>query len=206
MITNKEAAFFDSIAGSWDATRNPVPRILQLLLNKAMLSPHGNILDVGSGTGVLIPYLQNILCQDKSKPIGKIVAIDSSERMLSIAQQKYKSWSNIQFVSQNVMTASLPEASFSSITCLNVFPHLKGYQQEFLARCQRLLAPGGKVAIMHDISRRDVNGIHATSDEVADHRLPAVTITSKMMKQAGLQVCQAEETDEYYIVVGRRIY
>lgn len=205
---NNDASFFDSIAGTWDSTRNPNPKILQLLLDKANLAPMGNILDVGCGTGVLIPYLQSIATQDEEdlEAAGKITAIDSSSRMLHIAKEKYSHWANIKFVAEDVMSASLPESYFESITCLNVFPHLKDCHHEFLNRCRSLLTPGGKIVIMHDISRRAVNGVHASSDQVADHLLPPVSVTGDMIKAAGLQVCMAKETAEYYIAVGRRIY
>ena len=54
---NKDMAFFDNCADTWDSIRFTNPQILKQLLTLANIPAGSTVLDVGSGTGVLLPYL-----------------------------------------------------------------------------------------------------------------------------------------------------
>ena len=89
---NKDIAFFNTCADNWDKIRQTNPAILDKLISLADIPANATVLDVGSGTGVLIPYLHA-----KVGAQGKITAVDFSEKMLAKAQEKFANFNNIEF-------------------------------------------------------------------------------------------------------------
>lgn len=196
---NKDMDFFNSCAASWDAIRVTSPARLHKLLHMAAITPGSAVLDVGSGTGILLPYLASAIGAG-----GSITAVDFSTNMLDIAQQKYGEYSNITFICGDILELELPPNSFDAITCLNFYPHLNQRKEEFLHKMLSLLKPGGRLIIMHDISRAQVNGIHGACDAVKEHRLPAAEITQKLLEQCGYMQATSCENDEMYFVSGTK--
>ena len=76
--------FFDKYAETWDEITFHNPKKLIRILSVLDLKPGQKVLDVGSGTGVMIPYLFNYV-----KETGSIVAIDFSENMIMISKRKH---------------------------------------------------------------------------------------------------------------------
>ena len=78
-MTKEEISFFDTIAPSWDgmerlSTPGKVNEILDIIgVEKGM-----DVLDLGTGTGVLLPFLSERIGSE-----GHILAVDISEGMLS---------------------------------------------------------------------------------------------------------------------------
>ena len=77
--------YFNDLASTWDETaRNNDPLKLQALVNKLELPSSGWILDVGTGTGVFLPYISGSVnggCQ--------LVSMDFALNMVAIAKKKH---------------------------------------------------------------------------------------------------------------------
>lgn len=193
----KDMVYFDNCAETWDTTRRTNPQILEKLLAMANIPAGSAVLDVGSGTGVLLPYLHAAVGAG-----GKITAIDFSEKMLAKAKEKFSGWNNVNFIVGDVLETDLPAESFDVIICLNFFPHLHTRKEEFICKMKSFLKIGGSLIIMHDISRETVNGIHSYSAVVAEHRLPEAKIVSEMLEASSYQNITAYEDDTLYFVKG----
>jgi len=93
-MTKEEISFFDTIAPSWDgmerlSTPGKVNEILDIIgVEKGM-----DVLDLGTGTGVLLPFLSERIGSE-----GHILAVDISEGMLSQAYRKFGGRDNIEFL------------------------------------------------------------------------------------------------------------
>ena len=194
---NKDIAFFDSFADTWDSYRNTNVKILERLLELANIPAGATVLDVGSGTGVLLPYLHAAVGAE-----GKITAVDFSEKMLAKAQEKFANLGNVDFIVGDVLEMNLPAESIDVIICLNFFPHLHTRKKEFISKMKSFLKNGGSLIIMHDISREKVNSIHRDSAVVTEHRLPEAKVVAEMFQACGYQNITAYEDDTLYFVKG----
>ena len=113
-----QVKFFNSIAKDWDNIIKVDEKKINYLLSKIDIKEDDYILDVGTGTGVLIPFLVK-LC-----PKGKIKAVDISCNMLDVARKKFNDINNVEFILLNVETDKLDE-KFNKIVLYSMFPHLK---------------------------------------------------------------------------------
>ena len=83
--------FFNSIAENWDNTIKVDKEKINKLLSQISITSGDSILDVGTGTGVLIPFYKEI------NKDGKITGVDISEGMLNVAERKFGQLSNVNF-------------------------------------------------------------------------------------------------------------
>ena len=196
---NKDIAFFDSFADTWDAYRNTNTQILERLLEMANIPAGAKVLDVGSGTGVLLPYLHAAVGAE-----GKITAVDFSEKMLAKAQEKFANFKNIDYLVGDVLELALHADSLDVVICLNFFPHLHTRKEAFINKMKSSLKNGGSLIIMHDISREKVNSIHRDSAVVTEHRLPEAKVVGKMLETLGYSNIQAYEDETLYFVKGEK--
>lgn len=191
----KQKDFFNSIAANWDGTRESNHEKLQLLVQKLGLNQEDQILDLGSGTGVLLPYLASL--------VHSVTAVDFAENMLAISQEKHKQFNNITYLVADVEALPWAESSFHHIVCLNFFPHV-ARKEKFMEDMYKLLKVGGKLTIMHDISRQAVNGIHGSCEQVQEDRLPPAAQTAQLLLQYNFTILVQEENEHFYFVQGRK--
>ena len=196
---NKDIAFFNTCADTWDNIRNTNPQVLERLMELANIPVGSTVLDVGSGTGVLLPYLHAAVGAG-----GEITAVDFSEKMLAKAQEKFANLGNINFRVDDVLEMELPTENYDVVICLNFFPHLHTRKEEFIRKIKSSLKIGGSLIIMHDISRETVNNIHRESEVVTEHRLPEAKVVGEMFSACGYGKVSTYEDDTLYFVKGSK--
>lgn len=196
---NKDIAFFDNFAETWDSYRNTNPQILEQLMQLANIPSGAKVLDVGSGTGVLLPYLHAAVGAE-----GEITAVDFSEKMLAKAQEKFVALQNVNYIVGDVLELDLAPEAYDVVICLNFFPHLHTRKEEFIRKMHPTLKAGGSLIIMHDISREKVNSIHRDSSVVTEHRLPEAETVGEMLKACDYKNVYAYEDATLYFVKGHK--
>ena len=197
-MARNDREFFNSLAATWDQTRGHNSFLLAALVSKMKIRPGQTILDVGCGTGVLIPFLLNAVGSD-----GQIVGIDIADQMVEIATEKFRLMTNVKVRRLDVMNFAA-DFQFDHVTCLNFFPHIQD-QQTFLKKVRdEWLAPKGWLHVFHDLSRAQVNAIHGGSEAVREDRLPPCGVVGQMFKSAGFIDVHYFEDDASYFVQGAK--
>ena len=195
------AAFFDTLAARWDAMQSPErdARLRRILEPRAaVFAGAQRILDVGSGTGAFLPHLHRLA------PQATITALDLSRAMLRRAQTKDHTHRVGAWLRANALRLPVAADCIDLVTCHDSFAHLED-RPAALAEFRRVLVPGGRILILHDISRDEVNAIHAQAAEarVRTHVLPPVGDVICVMMSAGFMVLAAEDTSDHYLLAAR---
>ena len=193
-----DSTFFDRLAEQWDSTRRQDNDKITQLTELIGLRPGDKVLDVGCGTGVLIPFVKKVVGSE-----GCITAIDYSQNMIARAESKYGSLGGINFIVGNIMEY-VTESYFDAVICLNFFPHIKD-KPSFFRRVSELLEAKGKLIIMHDISRHAVNGVHQSCESVKDDLLPPGETVKKLLVEAGYDGHLVIDNDDRYFIKAVKI-
>ena len=159
----------------------------------AALGEGDTVLDVGCGTGVLSPFLKKAVGDT-----GQITAIDFAAKMIARAIDNNKHVAGINYITGDINKFKA-ETPLDKIICLNFFPHISD-KPAFAEKMKAMLKQGGALIIMHDISRKAVNSLHASSTAVKDDVLPDVNLVAAMLQSAGYSILNAMENDELYFI------
>lgn len=190
-MDNRE--FFNNLADGWDNHTQHNEDKINLILDKLSIREGSSILDVGSGTGVLIPYLYS-----RTGKNGMITAIDISDRMIEIARDKYP-YDNISYINGDVINYEL--SSYDFIICYSMFPHFNN-KKYAVKRLSNLLNNRGKLVIAHSDSRYSINTRHKGLEGC---HLPSADAISKYMLRAGLSVGEIIDNEEIFMIIGNKI-
>lgn len=106
------------------------------------LSPGETVLDVGCGTGLAFPLLEEAIGLG-----GRIIAIDQSEDMLARAQDRVgaNGWTNVTIIHSPIEEAPIPEPADAA---LFAFSHDIARSAAAVENVVRHLKPGARVAVV----------------------------------------------------------
>ena len=189
--------YFDRAAADWDAleVEETYVRLREIVAGLSM-GPGATVLDVGCGTGVLLPLLHESMNGD-----GHIVALDLSGEMLKQA------WSKGQpaiYVQGDAQSLPLPEGVFDWVICNAVFPHFPD-KPRALAELRRVLRAGGRLVICHAFKRQAINEFHRSiGGVVARDAIPDEEEMLRLLREAGLVEAQVRDEPDRYLVLACR--
>lgn len=192
--------YFDNMSDIWDArfyTPDLVKR-LEYLVAQFELKKGTTLLDVGTGTGGLLPLLLKCVGSE-----GSITAIDFSERMIRKAGDKFKDKENLRFSITSVKGLPFKTKFFDSVICFGAFPHFED-KEKALSEMHRVLKGGGKLFIAHALGSFKLKNHHKGSSQVAHDVLPEEGEMRKMMKEAGFMDVCIIDREKCYICRGRK--
>lgn len=190
-MDNRE--FFNNLAFKWDSMCKHDEKKLEEILASALVKEGSKILDVGTGTGILIKYLLS------TNP-EKIVAVDIAENMITVAKEKYKD-NRVSFIVKDIMEYT--EENFDYVFLYSVYPHFKDKEAIF-KHLSSLMTSRGKIIIAHSQSKEKINEVHGKSDVVKEDKLPSGEVTAKIM-EGYFKVEKIIDNDNMYYVSGIKI-
>ena len=191
--------YFDQLAPTWDKelTRERL-NCLGNIVRELGIKPGYYVLDIGSGTGALLPFLIAELGDE-----GKIVALDFSAEMLGQAQAKNFP-PIVGFAQADVLAIPLADNSVDLAMCNSAFPHFDD-KVKALKEIARVLRNNGRLVICHTMSREMLNRLHQSiGGIVAGDLLPDESQLRGLIKQAGLRVTHFEDGPERYLVIAEK--
>jgi len=189
--------FFDRAAVEWDASEVEETRTrLREIVTGLGIEPGSTVLDVGSGTGVLLPPLL-----EATDGKGQIVALDFSGEMLRRAQAKGHL---VAYVQGDAQRLPFPAETFDWVICNAVFPHFPD-KQRALNEVNRILRKGGRLVICHTASRHTINEFHRSIGGVVAHdTIPDEKAMRQLLREAGLGEVRVWDEPDRYLALGRR--
>ncbi|GAB4323069.1 MAG: hypothetical protein Kow0059_18310 [Candidatus Sumerlaeia bacterium] len=196
--------FFDEQAQWWDERVRPMEEhwLFKRWFESLELSRGARVLEIGCGTGRLLPHLGGALAGDG----GLAAAVDLSARMLAAAAARLRVTGAQQVALCQAEAARLPWRSelFDVVLYVNTFPHLRPFEAA-LAECRRVLRRAGRVHIVHFAGREHINAIHAAhGGAVAGDLLPAAEELGALLVTLGFGLLRTEESDDHYWVAAVR--
>lgn len=192
--------FFNQQAKEWDnSTKHDADKI-EYILSALDLSGGEKILDVGTGTGILIPFYMKYL------PSGTITAIDFSEKMIEIASSKFprETCPQVEFIISDVYDLKY-SSKFDIVMCYSCFPHFKD-KPLAISILKKTLKKKGKLVIAHSDPRDKINTVHMESGkEISKDILPDISILKNMIQDAGLQLIFERDDDHFFMMIAEKV-
>lgn len=196
-MNNRE--FFNSMAEKWDSTVRHDKGKIEEILNRVALKKGGSVLDVGTGTGVMIPFLHSYVGNT-----GSIIAVDISEKMIEVAKNKF-CFENVDFISEDVLEMELPVDYFDCVMCYSMFPHFED-KRAAIEKLAKHIKKEGKFVICHSQSRTAINNLHKEASEaVKNDRLPTAEKIMEYYHNAAIETISVVDNEKMFFVIGRKI-
>ena len=176
--SEERRGFFDRHAATWeeevgyDEKSEPLKRMAALF----ELKRGESVLDVGTGTGMLLPFLR-----EGTGDEGLVTAMDFSFKMIEKAKRRHPI-----IVNGSVEAIPIRSGQFDRVTCFSAFPHFPD-KRKALLEMVRVLKEGGHLLIAHLHSVEEINQFHRrVGGAVGDDTLPEPEQMARLMKQSGL--------------------
>lgn len=149
---DKVAAYFNERAGKWDESGcSGESRVQGAVLSLVDLKPGDSVLDLGCGTGVMIPFYL-------AAQAGKIVAVDVSEKMVERAREKFGNEPSVELRASDALSLDEGER-FDAAVIYNAYPHFPD-KLALVEKVYRMLKPSGRFVVAHGSGKDAINRHH----------------------------------------------
>ncbi|MEJ5299779.1 MAG: class I SAM-dependent methyltransferase [Thermodesulforhabdaceae bacterium] len=194
--------FFDKEALVWEEKHYPSEvrqRLEDLIKSEFFIAPGTYVLDVGTGTGILIPYLVKFLGS-----LGLICSLDLSFPMVREAKRKL-SRSQDGVLCADIHHLPFRSEIFDQVICFAAFPHFDDPKRA-MEEMSRVTKRGGRLVIAHLLSREELARHHASRNEVSDDLLPNDETFHRLAEAVGLQIEKIDDRPGRFVLRARKRY
>jgi ubiquinone/menaquinone biosynthesis C-methylase UbiE len=192
-------AYFNHKAAIWDETISEKDTAkLMGMVKRLNIAPGSAVLDVGTGTGVLLPFLLGEVGED-----GSVSALDYAGEMLRKARAKGFD-GNVDYLCADVTNIPLREGIFDIAVCYSSFPH---FQDKLVALIEinRVLKLAGRLVICHTAARHVINGIHRQIPALTNDTIPGKEEMCSMLAAAGFTDVELDDDGKSYFCCARKL-
>lgn len=190
--------YFNAKAGDWDTYASERDsNKLQWMAKRLDLKSDIIVLDIGTGTGVFLPYISKFLGKK-----GQVIALDIADKMLLQAKNKGIA-GKIDYLCADVQDIPLKDETFDVAVCYSSFPHFQN-KPGALKEIRRVLKKGGHVFICHTSGRDEINKIHITMPLLQHDMLPEGSIMKSLLQKSGFTAISVEDSADSYFAHGQR--
>ena len=195
--------YFNEMAATWDQ-RFYTPELKEHLNNHLVplfhLRPDSRVLDVGGGTGGIIPHLLQAV-----RPQGSIWSIDFAEKMVKIGKEKFAHEPRVIFKVASVELLPFEDEFFDHVVCYGAFPHFDDRPQA-LREMKRVLKIQGTLIIAHALSSKEIKTHHKGASPVSRDCLPEEAEMRRLLGENGFHVLQLIDQPKCYVCEIQKIY
>ncbi len=176
--------------------RQPIPDDIDQrtarIVAAAQLAPADRVLDVGTGTGVLIPHIQRF-------GVGGIVGCDLCEGMLAEAERRHP---HVQYWQGDVVELPSDFGRFHVVFFNGMFGNVWD-QHETLQSISTRLARNGRVVISHPMGATFVEELRRSDPRMVPHALPTETRLADLIEDLPLELERFHDEEQLYLCVLR---
>ena len=165
---------------------------LEKIVAYAKIAKGATVLDVGSGTGILVPLIQ------KRKP-QRIYACDLSEAMM---EQLSKNYPHVETILADVRDLSLPEGSIDVVFINACYPNIVDKAGAF-TNISRMLKPEGRIVISHPLGKAFIHSLKDSVPFPLDD-FPAQAEADTLLKPFGFEIESFIDEPQVYILVATK--
>jgi len=188
---NQRAAVWDETVSEKDVTK------LERMVQRLSIEPGSTVLDVGSGTGVFLPFLLS-----RAGKRGRLIALDFAEEMLIKCRAKGFD-GNIGYLHADITSVPLLGGVFDVVVCYSSFPHFQD-KPKTLSEINRILKHGGRLFICHTSSRDKINQLHRQIPAVENDIIPDEHNIRIMLLTAGFTDIRIDDSSDSYLASARK--
>jgi len=183
----------DPATGRYDKHEKDFKRLFSLL----PLKPDNQVLDVGCGTGVLVPFIL-----ERITSTGILFELDFSEKMIEV-NRNLNARGNIRFIVADAENAPLEEASCDVVICFSCFPHFHD-KEKAMAALSRILKPCGVFAVSHFESSEGIKKHHESCHAVMHDHLPEEAAMRALFQEADLNIELFIDEPGFYCIIAKK--
>jgi len=193
--------FFNKMAVDWDWKFYTDEKILHIrnVVSEFHLTESATILDAGTGTGGIIPFILEQIGQK-----GHVEAIDYAEEMIKIAKEKFSNENRVRFHQCDVANTPFKDEFFDYVICFGLFPHIED-KAKALYEINRILKDKGRIIIAHALSSDELKSHHLRCDVVKDDLLSDESEIMMLLEDAGFQSIRLIDRQGMYLCEGIKI-
>ncbi len=186
--------FFNQAAEGWDNDRRETQESFRRVVKAAEIREGQTILDVGTGTGVLLPYINEVLCGK-----GRIYAIDYAEKMIEKLVANGHPPNVIPEV-KDIHRTGYCNKSFDRVIANSCYPHFEK-KPAALAEINRIMKADALFILSHPTGREFVNNIHKTTHEcIKTDLLPEPEAMLPLILSNGFQVMEVVDEPDFFLM------
>ena len=192
--------FFNQMAANWDGRfyTTEMAERLPKLVSSFRVPKGAKILDVGAGTGGIIPYLLEAIGQE-----GSLWAIDYAEEMVRIGRMKFQKESRVIFELASVENLPYKDQFFDHVICFGAFPHFED-KERALEEMGRVLKSGGTLIIAHALSSVALRSHHQNCGPVSKDFLPEEGEMKSLLEKARFRLKRLIDQPNCYLCEGEK--
>jgi ubiquinone/menaquinone biosynthesis C-methylase UbiE len=170
-----------------------VPERLKKIVAQGNIIKKDVVLDVGSGTGILIPIIQ------KYDP-SQIYACDLSEKML---EQLSKHYPEVKTVRGDIKDLALPDSKVDVFFINACYPNIVDKETAF-KNIARMIKPGGRMVISHPLGKAFVKMLKQKAPYPLDE-FPDKIAARNLFYPFGFKIIEFIDEPELYILAAVKV-
>ncbi|HOK56818.1 MAG TPA: class I SAM-dependent methyltransferase [bacterium] len=185
--------FFNNMAENWDKNDKVASNKYRRIIEELKIEDGLKILDIGTGTGVLIPYLL------ETGKIIEIYAIDYSEKMIEKFREKNFP-ENVKSFIMDIHNTDFENNFFDRIIANACYPHFED-KEKAIKEIYRILKKNGIFIISHPTGRKFVNELHKkTHPLIKKDIIPDIKKLKSFIEKASFKFGKGIDEEDFFLI------